>query len=170
MYNPFSLLTPQLLDAMTKQPMYFVRQYYNRAFNELENKIPLLFSHYSHHEINKERANRHMRLLKTDKFRFMYDSSKKEDLNRLKMAASQPEGYKIYTNVLLKEWHPTNHIKNRVYCYLREKLSIESNLWNEKIKIQLQDLFGKLYLRISWSGTKVEVLLDEIENIYEDVL
>jgi len=170
MLNPFVLLTPSLLNAMTTQPMYFVRQYYDRGINEFDNKIPLLFSHYSHHEIDEERAQRHMRLLKTDKYRFLYDSSNKEDLNKLMIAALQPSGYKIYTNLLLREWTPPKYIKIRVYFYLKEKLCIGSNLWNETIKIQLQDLFGQLYLRISWRGTKVEVLLNEIENIYEHVL
>jgi hypothetical protein len=35
---------------------------------------------------------------------------------------------------------------------------------SKKLKINIQDLFGKLYLVFSWKGNKVEVLLDEIEK------
>lgn len=31
MNNPYSILTPEILNAMLKQPMYFVRQQYERG-------------------------------------------------------------------------------------------------------------------------------------------
>jgi hypothetical protein len=72
MYNPYSILTPDLLEAMLKQPMYFVRQYYHRGLAfENEQVIPFLLTHYSHHETDRERAERHMRLLWKDPYRYL---------------------------------------------------------------------------------------------------
>jgi hypothetical protein len=171
MLNPFTLLTPALLDAMTKQPMFFVRQYYQRGAGKDETKnIPLLFSHYPQAGIDKERAYRHFELIKNDSYRFIYDTTKKNDLENLKKASLQPAGYRIFTNVLVKKWVTPGEIKTKVYYYLTEKFLTETSLAQESIAIHLQDLFGKLYLRISWRGTKLEVLLDEVENIYENVL
>jgi hypothetical protein len=169
--NPYIFLTPPLLDAMLKQPMYFVRQYYRRGLNGSESdKIPLLLSHYSHHEIDAERAKRHMRLLWNDKFRFMYDTTNKEHMEKLKIAASQPPGYKIYTNVMMKEWAPPRHIRNNIFHYLKNKVPAEPNFRNEKLRIQLKDLFGEFYLVINWRETKVEVILDELEKAHSYVL
>lgn len=172
MLNPYVLLTPELLNAMLKQPLYFVRQYYQRGENNFDNtnKIPILLTHYSHHEIDSERAKRHMRLLWNDRLRFLYDSNNNEHLEKLKIAATQPRGYKIYTNVLVKDWVSPKHIKSKLYYYLTKTLHVDSKLTNENVRIHLKDLFGKLYLIVSWKGTKVEVLLDEIENIYSYVL
>ena len=168
--NPYILLSPQLLEAMLKQPMYFVRQFYNRGFIEGDNRVPLLFSHYSHHEIDRERADRHMRLLWHDHLRFLYDSTKPAHVERLKQAAKQPKGYKIYTNVLPKAWETPRHIRNNVFHYVQKKFSVDSTVLNETLKIHLKDRFGDLYLALSWRGTKLEVTLDEIENVHSHVL
>jgi hypothetical protein len=167
MLNPYILLTTELLAAITKQPTWFVRQYYERGKDNCNlNTTPLLFSHYSKVGIDKERAYRHFELIKNDRYRFIYDSGNLKDMEKLKMASLQPGGYKIYTNVMRTSWTAPKTIRNKVYIYLKEKFALN----NEPVKIDLQDLFGKLYLRISWKGTKLEVLLDEVENVYENVL
>lgn len=170
MLNPYILLTPALLDAMIRQPRFFVRQYYYRGCAPGTSQIPLLFSHYSQVGIDKERAFRHFELMKDDKYRYVYDTTNPKDLLNLKNASRQPAHYKIFTNLLVQRWQPPKTIRTKVYAYLKEKFQVESMLGKESVRINLQDLFGKLYLRINWKGTSLEVLLDEIENIYEDVL
>ncbi|HRF18182.1 MAG TPA: hypothetical protein PK977_08440 [Chitinophagaceae bacterium] len=62
MNNPYSILTPEILNAMLKQPMYFVRQQYERGKDIFYNdQVPLLLTHYGHDETDRERAERHMR-------------------------------------------------------------------------------------------------------------
>ena len=39
MINPYVLLTPELLQGMLKQPMFFVRQYYARGENPYEAEV-----------------------------------------------------------------------------------------------------------------------------------
>ncbi len=47
MLNPYTLLNPQLLTAMLKQPMYFVRQEYKRGKSIGENKETIHFIIYT---------------------------------------------------------------------------------------------------------------------------
>ena len=152
---------------MVKQPMYFVRQYYQRGLTEFDNKqlTPLLFTHYIHHEVDYERAQRHMRLLKKDPFRFLYDSTKPEHLDKLKVAAGQPSGYKVYINLMQKEWKASEGLKRKIRTYIIEKLP----WWNyspaDKLKVTLRERYGELYVDLLWKHQKTEVNLEEIEKI-----
>lgn len=167
MYNPYLLLTIEILEAMVKQPMYFVRQYYQRGLNEFDDKetIPLLFTHYIHHEVDTERAQRHMRLLKKDPFRFLYDSTKPEHLDKLMKAASQPPGYKIYINLLPKAWKASEGLKRKIRTYMVEKLP----WWNyspaDNLKVTLRERYGELFVALLWKQQRTEVNLEEIEKI-----
>src|SRR5437773_1236916 len=115
MYNPFVILNEKLLNAMLKQPMYFVREHYSRGL-EMNNKtIPLLLTHYSQLGVNNERAKRHYELIKNDSYRFLYDTTNEEHVQKLKIAAKQPEDYKIYVNILPKIWAAPNHLRNQIY-------------------------------------------------------
>jgi len=171
MYNPFILLNEKLLKAMLKQDMYFVRQAYPRGKDSIEtNRKPFLLTHYTYHEIDKERAYRHRKLLWNDPNRFLYDSTNPVHLNKLYQAAAQPAGFKIYTNILLQPFKPTVLMRKQVYTYLRNRFTTWQDIEKEKITIRLQDLYGELYLVINWKGNKVEVLLDEVENVMNYVL
>lgn len=164
-YNPYTILTPGILDAMLKQPMYFVRQYYERGSEICRGKsLPLLFTHYGHHETDKERAERHMRLLLKDTYRYLYDSTDPAHFEKLKMAATQPQGYRVYINLLPKKWKANSSIKLKINQYVRMKLP----WWNyspaDKLKVTLKERYGQLFIVLLWRGQKTEVLLEEIEN------
>ncbi len=170
MYNPYSLFTPQLLDAMTKQPMYFVRQYYERGIAVHDNEIkPFLFTHYTHHDADRERAVRHIRLLWMDKYRFLYDSTNKEHLEKLKQAASQPYGFRIYINLLPKKWKANDALKMKINSYRIHKLPWWKYSPADKLNVTLQERYGQLYIALLWKGQQTEVHLDEIEK-FSDVL
>jgi hypothetical protein len=165
MLNPYSLLTPEILSAMLKQPMYFVRQQYHRRKDLFhENNIPLLLTHYARHETDRERAERHMRLLYKDPYRFLYDSHEPSHLEKLYKAALQPDGYRIFINLLPKEWKANDSLKIKISRYVREKMP----WWNyspaDKLKVTLKERYGELLIALLWRGQQTEVLLDEIEN------
>lgn len=164
MYNPFVTLNEKLLQALLKQPLYFVREYYARGTENGKIFIPLLFTHYSTNGVETERAKRHYELLKKDPYRYLYDSSKITDVQKLKIAAKQPDGFKIYVNILPDVWTPSRHLKNQVFNYIVANFPGRKNEQSKKIKINIRDLFGKLYLEFAWKGNKVEVILDEIEK------
>ena len=165
MYNPFVILNEKLLNAMLRQPMYFVREYYSRGDETNGKNIPLLFTHYSQYGVDLEKAKRHYELIKKDPYRYLYDTTNDEHVQKLKIAAKQPGGYRIYVNILPKVWTAPNHLRNQIYKYMLLTYSDWEKDRNKKLKINIQDLFGKLYLLFTWKGNKVEVILDEIEKL-----
>lgn len=165
MHNPYSLLTTEILSAMIKQKMYFIRQQYDRGKDVFQvNTIPLLLTHYGHHETDLERAERHYRLLWRDRYRYLYDTTKAEDIDKLKIAALQPEGYRIYINLLPKKWKAPDMLKTQIGTYVRNKLP----WWNyspaNKLKVTLKERYGLLFIVLLWRGQQTEVLLEDIEN------
>jgi hypothetical protein len=171
MYNPYVLLNRPILGALLKQPMYFVRQHYPRGLSpEGENSIPFLLTHYAHHETDKERAERHMRLLTRDRYRFLYDSTSPDHAEKLMVAAGQPGGYRIYINLLPKKWKADASMKLMIGSYVRDKLP----WWNyspaDKLQVTLKERYGELFIALLWKGRQTEVLLEEIENFQPCVM
>ena len=166
MLNPYTLLSPPLLAAMLKQPMYFVRQYYDRGADPWADgkQIPLLFTHYAHHETDKERVERHMRLLMKDSYRFVYDSTNPAHLEKLKHAADQPEGYRVYINLLPDKWKAGDGLKRKISGYVMNHLPWWQYSPADKLKVTLKERYGQLYLALLWRGQQTEVILTEIEN------
>src|SRR4051812_15028950 len=121
MHNPFPLYSQRLLDALIKAGhKYFVRQTYKRGINDFdtEQKGAFLISHYN--DLNK--ATVHYEALKNDANRFLYDISNTEHFKKLKTAAEQPAGYKIYAPLLQQEWKPTEQIAKNIKSYIDYKL------------------------------------------------
>lgn len=167
MYNPLQPLNRKLLQAMLRTPRYFVREYYPRGREENSPALPLLFTHYTQSDIDTQRAHRHYKLIARDPYRFLYDSRDADHVKRLQLAAAQPEGYRIFVNLVPKAWEAPRHLRDQVFTYMRAN----QPAWtNGRLDITLQDLFGKLYLIFSWQGNKVEVLLEEVEKYSLHVL
>lgn len=165
MYNPYTILTPRLLEALLQQPLYFVRQYYPRGLPESAEKIvPLLLTHYTHQEAEKERAERHMRLLGKDPYRFLYDSTQKPHIEKLLLAASQPKGYCIYINLLPQEWKASNVLKTKLHHYVKEKLNGWHTSSADPLKVTLKERYGHLFIALTWRRQRTEVLLEDIEQ------
>ena len=131
MYNPYTLLTNEILDAMLRHPMHFVRQDYPRGTNHFDDKETksFLLTHYVQKGDDYERAERHMRLLMMDKYRFLYDSENRENIQKLKIAASQPQGYNIYINLLPKAWKANDRLKNKINTYLKKEKNSYGNIY-----------------------------------------
>ncbi len=167
MYNPYILLSPELLAGLLKQPLYFVCQYYERglACPDTHN-IPLLLTHYTMDEPGKERAARHIRLLATDRFRFLYDSTNPRHLQQLNKASMQPEGYRIFVNLLPQQWKADEALTRRIICYIREKMPWWSFSIKDQLHITLRERYGSLFIMLYRRGSQTEVLLNDIENMY----
>lgn len=145
--------------------MYFVRQHFPRGnVFEHENTIPILLTHYLHNDTDKERADRHIRLLYKDPYRFLYDSKNLQHYEKLKLVATQPGGYKIFINLLPKKWKATDAMKMKISSYLKDKLP----WWNyspaDKLNVTLKERYGELFIALLWRGQQTEVLLEDIEN------
>ena len=166
MYNPYTLLTKEILDAMLRQPMYFVRQDYPRGADHFDEEptTSVLLTHYVQKGDDYERAERHMRLIMTDKYRFRYDSENNEHLQKLKIAASQPAGYKIYINLLPKAWKANDVLKRKINNYLLHNFHWWNYSSKDNLKVTLKERYGNLYIALLWKGQQTEVDLNEIEN------
>ena len=166
MLNPYSLLTPEILSAMLKQPMYFVRQKYKRGELKFDTKetTSILLTHYAGNDEGKERAQRHMRLLMKDSSRFLYNSTNEEHFLKLKTAATQPKGYLIYINLLAKKWKASDGLKRKINSYMMNKLPWWQYSPADKLKVTLKERYGELYLALLWKGQQTEVHLNDIEN------
>lgn len=172
MLNPYTLLTPEVLAALLKQPMYFVRQYYKRgkAISLAEECVPFLFTHYAHHEIDRERAERHMRLLMKDRYRFLYDSTNQEHQLKLAKAATQPTGYRNYINLLPGKWKASDSLKIKINNYMLHRLPWWKYSPADKLQVTLKERYGELYIALLWKGQQTEVHLDEIESFIPCVM
>jgi hypothetical protein len=163
--NPYTILTPAILQAMLKQPMYFVRQEYPRGADPgLLAGIPVLLTHYIHHDTDLERARRHLRLLVKDRYRFLYDTTDPLHLEKLNRAALQPEGFRIYVNLLPKKWKPSGILKKKVAAYMLHCLPGWKYSPSDKLSVTLKERYGELFLALLWKGQQTEVHLDLVEN------
>ncbi len=91
MFNPLAPFSQQALDGFLKKGYkFFVRQTFHRAKDPFENKLSgtFLFCHYDNYFSAKE----HFDALATDLYRYLYNWNNGEDREKLKLAASQPEG------------------------------------------------------------------------------
>lgn len=164
-YNPYTPLSPALLEALLRQPMYFVRQQYPRGKEQdNDNRIPLLLTHYGHHDVDKERADRHMRLLFRDPYRFLYDSQDPAHADKLRRAAAQPEGFRIFVNLLPKKWKPGESLRGKIARFVREQLPCWNVHPSDKLSVTLKERYGELFIALLWKGRQMEVHLEEIEN------
>src|SRR5437868_15457857 len=102
MYSALCLLSGELLAAFVSAGQnYFVRQTFARGENENDKAIrAFLISHYSDYK----QALEHFEAVAADRNRFMYRWSEPDDRKRLQLAATQPNGFRIYSSVVMPGW------------------------------------------------------------------
>jgi hypothetical protein len=164
MFNPLAPFSQQALDGFLKKGYkFFVRQTFNRGNTQFENNLKrcFLFCHYDNYFSAKE----HFDALSTDVCRYLYNWNNVEDREKLKIAASQPEGYKIYTNTFSPDWenHVTDRIKVKIRAYV-QKLGWKPAR-EEAIHPVFYPHFGEVYVSLKYRGREVRVKFEEIEKI-----
>lgn len=162
MFNPCYPFTAELLDAMTaKEVRYYVRSTYARGTDPASKEVVLLMSHY--HELPE--AERHYNAIAHDPHRKLYNAAVEADLAKLKIAASQPAGYKIYSKIIVpeSEQKATRLYKEETKRYLYSKTN-----WDLKGRITIYPKMfiqlGELYARISHQGDTITIKFEDIEN------
>ena len=167
MLNPYARLTPKILNALLRQPMYFVRQTYCRGaiIPAQRNASSFLLTHYALHDVDKERAERHIRLLHKDPYRFLYDSTQAQHLEKLHKAAAAPPGYRVYINLLPRQWKAGDELKKLIHQYMQEHLPEWHFSPADKLQVTLKERYGELFIALLWKGRQTEVHLDVIEKI-----
>ncbi|GGA90415.1 hypothetical protein [Puia dinghuensis] len=164
MYNPLPLLTRGLLeDQLSKGKRWFVRQTFPRG---MEARLIAAFLIRGYDDEEKPAADNHLTALAADGNAFLYDADDPAHLEKLKIAAGQPFGYKIfYAARKGVEWKPPPRYQEKMRHYLRR----HHPAWRvqkegDKIQIGLYEEFGQLFLKFSFAGEDDTIPFDLIEK------
>jgi hypothetical protein len=162
-YNPFPLLTANLLEAkMLEGKKYFVRQTYLRGLRT-GLKVSLLIKAYKADE--EELAEKHMANILHDKHAYVYDSDDQQQLLKLQIAASQPEGFAIYYAGHRKNWKLPAEYQQKIRKYIHQKHpGWKTKKGGDKIQAGLYEEFGQLFLTFSFEEEADKVPFDFIEK------
>ena len=168
MYNPFPLLTPALLgDQVAKGKRFFVRQSFPRG-HEPRLKAALLLRAYDAGD--KPTADQHLARLTSqrnpDPYAFLYDAAIGNHLIRLKTAAGQPFGYKVYYAAKKGvDWTPPEAYREKMRAYIRSHHpGWRGGRKANPIEIGLYEEFGELFLKFSCEDEHDTIPFDLIEK------
>ncbi|MEO7769001.1 MAG: hypothetical protein ABIS01_16340 [Ferruginibacter sp.] len=164
MFNPSVTFTTELLESMIqKDVVHFVRSTYKRGkMPDEENfKDSFLISHYH----NSAEAEMHFNAVPHDRNRFLYDAAKPEHLEKLRMAASQPGGYRIFSKIIIPEIENT---VTKIYRENTKRYLYKNTHWDLKGRVRITPFLyfqlGELYARITHQGDKIIVKFEDLEN------
>lgn len=140
---------------------WFVRQSYPRGMEAGLKATLTLRSYPSEYE---ETAKEHLAAIARDKMTFLYDATLPYHLERLRIAAKQPEGYKtFYIGTKIIEWDPPPEYKEKVRRYIRRHHSEWAD--KKKINVELHEQNGELILKFKHDNKyKDLILFDTIET------
>lgn len=164
MFNPCYIFSTELLEAMVKKDVvHYVRSTYKRGLNTKDTycKGSFLISHYH----DPAEAERHYNAIQYDPHRFFYDVRKPEHLEKLRQAAAQPEGYKVYSKILIPD------IEKKITAIFKEntrRYLFKNTNWDLKGKVSIMPFLyfqlGELYTRIAHQGDEIKIKFEELEN------
>ena len=166
MYNPFPLLTEHLLmDKIATGKRYFVRQSYTRG---MQPRLKGAFLLRAYEGTEKALAEKHMLELEKDPYEFLYDVTNPQHLERLRTAARQPFGFKVYyAGKQGTEWKPPPAYREKIRHFIRSQHpDWRSTETGEKIRIGLNEQFGVLFLTFHYSTEEDRIELETIEKKY----
>jgi hypothetical protein len=164
MYNPFPLLTPGLLrDQVAKGKRFFVRQNFPRGH---DGRLKAAFLLRAYEAIDQPTAEQHLAALQKDPYAFLYDVTIQDHLVRLKTAATQPFGYKVfYAAKKGVEWKPPEIYREKMRHYInRHHPDWRGTQAREPVEIGLYEEFGELFLKFSHEDRHDTIPFDLIET------
>jgi hypothetical protein len=164
MYNPFPLLTEGLLkDQLAKGKRYFVRQTFHRG---LDSGLKAAFLLRAYPKEEKEASGDHLAAIPRDVNAFLYDAAVPEHLEKLRIAARQPHGFKVfYAAKKGVDWKPPAVYEEKMRHFIRRHHSDwRTNRGGEPIQIGLYEEFGELFLKFSYEGEEDSIPFDDIEK------
>lgn len=162
MHNPLVLLKKDLLDAMIASGnQYFIRQSYPRGKDPFDEKIKeaFLISHYN----DLHKAEAHYQAVAQDYRKFFYHVGVSEEKAKLYLATEQPEGFKIYANILPDQWTPSKQMGAKIRSYIDGVLKWRVSR-NSRVNAALFSEFGELYIKIRNGSHEVKIPLKDIER------
>ncbi len=160
MFNPFCLLSKELLDAFIRSgKKYFVRQSF--TLNRSSGSREFMLTHYPDIAFAQE----HMGAIEHDPYRQLYRWDDEDHRRRLIIAASQPQGFAIWTALFRKDWERgiTAEVEAMVRAY------IKSIGWKpsraDGVTPQYFMHYGSLYLMLKFGSRQVRVKFEDIQKL-----
>ncbi|WP_018611559.1 hypothetical protein [Segetibacter koreensis] len=165
MFNPTYPFTKEVLEATVKGgSFYFVRNSYHRSFDHFHENIKgyFIITHYN----DEAKAYAHFNSIPNDGNRFLYEWSNEEHKRKLYMAASQPEGYKVYSAYFLPNYKDkiTKPLKDKINTYMYKTTNWKPGR-GETLSVDLYMQYGSLYAVMSYNTEKIKIKFDEIEKM-----
>jgi hypothetical protein len=167
MHNPLVLLFKEALDELIAQGhYYYIRQSYPRGKTASVREAFLITPYTTY-----EQAGRHYEAIKYDRRKYLYlvDENKFDKLSaewekeKLYVAATQPEGYRVYLNRLKdRTWKCPAELGASIKSYINRKTHWKPRGADIDVSLSLQ--FGELIINLQYQGDTLRVKLDEIEK------
>ena len=165
MYNPFPLLTRGLLDdQLTKGKHWFVRQSFPRG---MAKRLTAAFLIRGYWKDEQELAQQHMTALAgRDANAFLYDATIPEHVKKLRIAAAQPFGYKVfYAAKKGVDWKPPAVYQQKIRRYInRHHPNWRAQGEGGEILVGLYEEFGELFIKFSHDEEEDYIPFDLIEQ------
>lgn len=165
MFNPVYPFTKEVLETTIKRGcIYFVRNYWNPGADPFHPEIKaIILTHYD----DKAKAQAHYHATGNDIYRFLYDSADPDHLSKLRTAANQPTGYRIYSAYFIPDY------KDKITNRLKEKINLwmyRNTHWNPKkgetVNIDFYLQHGQLYVTLVYAGNQRKVKFEDIETTH----
>lgn len=163
MFNLLAKFDNRTLDGLlTQGHRYFVRQTFEkgREVFDITTKAHFLICHYK----DPAKAKEHYDVLTDDPARFLYDWDAPEHQQRLRMAAEQPAGYKIFSNTFMENWedHITDRFRAKIRGYIDNDLGWKPSR-KDTVRFDFFPRFGEPYATLRFKKQAVEVSFEEID-------
>ncbi len=162
MYNPFILLSPELLaHKVAAGKRFFVRQTYLRG---LQPGIRASFLLRAYTATEQELALLHMQTLTTDRYAQLYDATDPAQAEKLRIAATQPKGYRVYyAGKIGNKWRPPPAYEYRIKQYIRRRHPEWRPTRGLQIRVGLFEEWGNLWIRLEFEEEKETIPLSQFE-------
>lgn len=164
-FNPVYPFTIDVLKgSIDRGCKYFVRNRWHAGydhFDEIQTQS-LIIVHY----LDLKEAEAHLQAIKQDKYRFLYDITNQDHLDRLQKAAQQPEGFKIFSSYFRPDYKKliTPRLKGKINSWMYRNTD-----WKPKrgqtVNVDFYLQFGQLFITMSFQGRKIKVRFEDIETI-----
>lgn len=163
MHNPLYPFTTDLLKVLIERGFtIFVRQTYPRGKDHFDTDIKETFLITPYKDIGE--ANQHFQYIQYDRRKYIYQIHRPEELQKLQLAASQPPGYRVFSDKLASDkWRPSQQMAAKISNYLRTNTKWKAS--DHDVSINLFLHYGDLMLRLSNGTDEMKILLSEIECI-----
>jgi hypothetical protein len=163
-YNPFPLLSEAMLQAeIAGGKRFFVRQYFLRG---MDGRLRAAFLLRAYRQDEQEQAEKHLAAIKRDANACLYDAGLPEQLARLRTAAGQPVGFKVYYAARKgHDWKPPEVYQEKLRRYIRRHHGgWRTKPGGDKIEVGLFEEFGELFIKFSYEGEEDSIPFDDIEK------